>query len=96
MKKQALIILALFCFSCERSSETEKEGPTGTGRPRQLITSADGKTFFLGFTDVREFDSQLKHMKSYKIQVRKFEGLQVDQSLTLSSWWQPGLYSVHC
>ncbi|WP_439489335.1 DUF4221 family protein [Algoriphagus sp.] len=62
--------------------QMEKEGPNGTGRPRQLITSKDGNTFFASFTDVREFDSQLENMKSYKIQGGDFEGLQVDQSLS--------------
>jgi hypothetical protein len=59
----------------------EKEGPTGTGRPRKIVISPDGKTFFIGFTDLREFDPSLTNMKTYKIQSETFEGLQPDESL---------------
>ena len=62
--------------------QMDSDGPNGTGRPRQLMTSRDGNTFFASFTDVREFDSQLKNMKFYKIQGGDFEGLQLDQSLS--------------
>jgi hypothetical protein len=61
----------------------EKEGPTGTGRPRKIMISQDGKTFFAGFMDLREFDPQLTNMKTYNIRREKFEGLDLDQSLDL-------------
>jgi hypothetical protein len=59
----------------------EKEGPTGTGRPRKIMISEDGKTFFAGFMDLREFDPQLTSMKTYNIRREKFEGLGIDQFL---------------
>ena len=59
----------------------EKEGPTGTGRPRKIVISPDGKVFFVGFRDLREFDPSLTNMKTYKIQSETFEGLQPDESL---------------
>ncbi|MEB2776596.1 DUF4221 family protein [Algoriphagus sp. D3-2-R+10] len=61
--------------------QMEKEGPAGTGRPRKLVISLDGKAFFIGFTDLREFDPQLANMKTYKIREEKFEGFQPDESL---------------
>ncbi|WP_339874968.1 DUF4221 family protein [uncultured Algoriphagus sp.] len=59
----------------------EKEGPLGTGDPRSILISTDGKIFFTSFVDVREFNAQLDSMKIYSIPKEKFKGLDADESL---------------
>jgi hypothetical protein len=60
----------------------EKEGPQGTGNPRNLTISSDGNFFFSSFMDIRVFNAQLDSMKLYKIRSQKFEGLNSDESLS--------------
>ena len=60
----------------------EKEGPQGAGNPSSVIISEDGKFFFISYTDVREFTSQLDAMKTYKIRSEKFEALATDEKLS--------------
>lgn len=76
-----LEIIDLDSLKVTERIQMEKEGPTGTGRPRKIVISPDGKVFFIGFMDLREFDPSLTNMKTYKIQREKFEGLLPDESL---------------
>ena len=59
----------------------EKEGPQGTGNPRSILISEDGKFFFTSYVDVREFNGQLDSMETYKLRTEKFEGLSLDEAL---------------
>ena len=59
----------------------EREGPQGTGNPRSILISDDGKFFFTSFLDVREFNAQLDSMKIYKIRTEKFKELNLDEAL---------------
>ncbi|SIO06248.1 DUF4221 family protein [Algoriphagus halophilus] len=57
------------------------EGPLGTGFPRALKISEDGKFFFVGFTDFREFDPTLQERKLYRFRTEKPEGLEENEAL---------------
>ena len=64
-----------------RRIKMEKEGPQGTGNPSSLTISPDGRFFFATYTDIREFNTQLDSMKQYKINGKKFEVLNSDETI---------------
>src|SRR5690606_15856108 len=49
----------------------EKEGPQGTGDPRSMMISSDGKFFFTSYMDIRAFNWELDSMTMYKIRSEK-------------------------
>ena len=59
----------------------EKEGPLGTGFPRYLSISDDGKFFFVGYTDIREFDPSLQNLVLYQFRSDKPIGLEEGETL---------------
>lgn len=74
-------VIDLDNLKLDRRIKMEKEGPLGTGDPRSILISTDGKFFFTSFVDVREFNAQLNSLNTYTIPKEKFEGLEVDESL---------------
>lgn len=59
----------------------ELEGPLGTGFPRSIKISEDGRFFFVGFTDFREFDPAFQEQKLYRFRSEKPEGLEENEVL---------------
>ncbi|WP_339758253.1 DUF4221 family protein [Algoriphagus aquimarinus] len=76
-----LEVIDLEKLNVDHRIKMEKEGPLGTGDPRNILISTDGKIFFTSFVDVREFNAQLDSLKTYTIPKEKFEGLDADEAL---------------
>ncbi|UZD21631.1 DUF4221 domain-containing protein [Algoriphagus halophytocola] len=74
-------VIDLDNLKLQRRIKMEKEGPLGTGNPRNVLISTDGRFFFTSFVDVREFNSQLDSMETYKIRTEKFEALNLNEAL---------------
>jgi len=59
----------------------DKEGPLGTGFPRSLTISGDGRFFLVGYRDVREYDATLKNQILYQFRNDNLPGLEEGEAL---------------